>query len=139
MKKKFAMYVKKTIAVAAMAAAVVTVVPNVAEAGTSPTKGCTVNTSTGYHIYQFYCRGFDHIETMTHTGKIRVSLFKTEKVECTYKVPYDIGSEHCEFCNHYTGVWALHHDTAYHQQCDLGNIDYGICTGLGSRVTVITQ
>ena len=135
---KFAKYVKKAIAVVMMAAAVVTVVPKVAEAGTSPTKGCTVNTSTGYHIYQFYCRGFDYIETLTHTGKVG-SWFSRKDVECTYKVVYDEGSEHCEFCNHYTGVWANHCDTVYHQQCNWGNIDYGICTGLGSRVTVITQ
>lgn len=140
MKKRFATYVKKAIAVGAMALAVIAVVPKVAEAGTAPTKGCSGNTSTGYHSYQFYCRGFDHIESPTHTYYKGIdNLFKKNPQICTYKVVYDIGSEHCEYCGGYTGVWALHHDTAYHQNCGQGNIDLGICTGLGSRVTVITQ
>lgn len=137
---KFAKSVKKALAVVAMAAAVVTVVPNVAGAAvtTTPNKECPANKANGYHIYQFYCRGFDRIETLTHTGTVR-EWFTSKKVDCTYKVVYDEGSEHCEMCNYYTGRWADHCDTAYHQQCDLGNIDYGICTGLGSKVTIITQ
>lgn len=127
-----------------MAAAVVTVVPNVAEAGTTPTKGCTGNTSTGYHDYRFYCMGYDHSTEYTH--KYHESFWddlfdgKSDKKakDCTYVVVYHSSREWCKYCGQATQVREYHSDNEFHRNCGKGNIDHGYCSTLGNDVTIIT-
>lgn len=140
MKKKVTEYVKKAVAIAAMAAAVVTVVPRMAEAGTSSDSGCTVN-PTGYHAYRFYCVGFSrYTDTDKHKSydNFLDRLLDKNYKWCTIKYIYHNGIEKCQYCGKPTSVFAEHCDNESHTLCDLGLVDYGICNGLGSDVTVIT-
>lgn len=140
MKKNFKEYVKKAVAVVAMAAAVVTVVPQVAEAGTPYETGCTVN-PTGWHAYRFYCAGFDSLEILTHTYYARpiADRIADNPSTCTYKKANHSSMESCCYCGKVTGVWGTHCDNFFHLDCNIGTVDYGYCSELWNDVTIITQ
>lgn len=141
MKKKVTEYVKKAVAIVAMAAAVVTVVPRMVEAGTPATTGCTGNTSTGYHNFRFYCGGFETVEKLTHTYYARPIVDRINKnpSTCTYKKAIHSSVEYCSYCGKHTGVKGTHCDNYFHQDCSIGTVDYGYCNELWNDVTVITQ
>ena len=142
MKKNFKEYVKKAVAVVAMAAAVVTVVPQVAEARTPSDAGCTGN-SSGYHAYQFYCVGFSRYTPsgshIYYESTWDMLFNRDNSKECIIQYVYHNGIEQCQYCSKPTSVFAEHCDNAIHKSCGKGNVDYGYCNGLGSQVTIITS
>lgn len=130
--KKVNKVLKRAMAVVAMAAAVAVTVPSLAMAGTAPDKGCTGNTSTGYHNYRFYCIGFKSKETLNHRY-LTLDGWKT----CMYEIAEHGSRERCEYCGKNTWVTGTHCDNEFHD-CSIGTVDHGYCNGLGSDVTFVT-
>lgn len=140
MRKKVSKALKRAMAVAAMAAAVAVTVPSLAMAGTAPDKGCTGNTSTGYHDYRMYCLGFSHYTTGQHKNYATVldRILKTDNWSwCNTRMIYYGTKEICQYCGKLTGGRGSHEQMLIHLDCDMGSESHNLCTGIGCDVTFL--
>lgn len=140
MRKQMQSFTKKVVAMALMAATVAVATPSLAMAVTASDKGCSGNTSTGYHYYREYCLGFSHSTPSSHKvyDTWWDSLWKTENyIICDTVVTYHGTREECKYCGKLTGVFGSHAQATIHYDCDEGIESLGLCGGIGSDVTAL--